>query len=67
MSIRALALDLYKAQQQIDLLEKQLAAAAPASRDALVEELRQARANWSLLRKMMDGEKEPLGFRRKFE
>ncbi len=67
MSIRALALDLYRAQQEVDRLDQQLAAASPGDRDGIAEELRQAREHLRLLRRMMDGEKEPKDFRRKFE
>ena len=58
MSIRHLALDLYRAQQKVDKLEKALAAAPPREVAAVEEELRRARAELQLLRKMLDGEKE---------
>lgn len=67
MSIRALALDLYRAQQEVDRLEGELAAATLAGRECNDQELRQAREHLRLLRRMMDGEKEPKDFRRKFE
>ena len=58
MSIRHLAIDLYRAQQKVDTLE-QTRAAAPAQEQAAVEEeLRMARAELRMLRKMLDGEKE---------
>ncbi|KGO35197.1 MAG: hypothetical protein WBN83_09880 [Desulfoprunum sp.] len=58
MSIRHLALDLYRAQQKVDKLEKALAAALPREPAPLEEELRVARAELRMLRKMLDGEKE---------
>ena len=58
MSIKHLALDLYRAQQKVDRLEKTLAAAAPGELAAIEEELRGAKAEWLMLRKMLDGEKE---------
>lgn len=67
MSIRGLALDLYRAQQKVDHLEKELQVRPPEEHDALREELRHAKAEWQLLRKMLDGEKEPHSFRRKFQ
>ena len=58
MSIKHLALDLYRAQQKVDRLEKALAVAAPGELAAIEEELRGAKAEWQMLRKMLDGEKE---------
>mgnify|MGYP001202571705 CR=1 FL=1 len=58
MSIRHLALDLYRAQQKVDKLEKARAAAPPPELAAVEEDLRVARADLQLLRKMLDGEKE---------
>lgn len=58
MSIRHLATDLYRSQQKVEKLEKTLAAAAPSELAAIEEELRGARAELQLLRKMLDGEKE---------
>jgi hypothetical protein len=67
MSIRGLALDLYRAQQKIDRLEKELQATPVAAQDDLLEELRHAKAEWQLLRKMLDGKKEVTPLRRKFQ
>jgi|OpeIllAssembly_1097287.scaffolds.fasta_scaffold313470_2 hypothetical protein len=63
MSIRNLALDLYRAQQNVERLEKAVAKAAPGELAALEDELRGARAEWRMLRKMLDGEKETASFR----
>jgi hypothetical protein len=58
MSIRHLATDLYRSRQKVEKLEKTLAAAAPSELVTIEEELRGARAELQLLRKMLDGEKE---------
>lgn len=61
MSIKHLALDLYRAQQKVERLEKAIAAStagAPGELADLEEELRGAKAEWRMLRKMLDGEKE---------
>ena len=63
MSIKYLAIDLYRAQQKVGQLEKALAAAAPAELTSLENELRVARAEWQMLRKMLDGEKENAALR----
>ncbi len=58
MSIKHLALDLYRAQQNVERLERALRAALPEVPALLEEELRCAKAEWQMLRKMLDGEKE---------
>jgi hypothetical protein len=63
MSIRNLALDLYRAQQNVERLEKAIANATPGELAALEDELRGAKAEWRMLRKMLDGEKETASFR----
>ena len=66
MSIRALAKDLYKAQQNVDRIEKELETADPKHADLLRGELRQSQAELRMLKKMMEGEKEGASFRKKF-
>ena len=66
MSIRALAKDLYKAQQCVDHLEKELKTADPENTERLCGELRQAQAELRMLKKMMAGEKEGAAFRKKY-
>jgi len=66
MSIRALALDLYRAQQAVDKLQKALSAAAPAEKDGIAGELRAAQKELEMLRKMLEGRKESGSFRKKF-
>lgn len=58
MSIKRLALDLYKAQQNVERLERAIAEALPNEPADLKEELRGAMAEWQMLRKILDGEKE---------
>lgn len=66
MSIRALARDQYRAQQKVDQLEKALKEAAHSDTAALKDELRQAKAELDMLKRIMSGEKENAGFRKKF-
>ena len=65
MSIRNLALDLYRAQQKVDRLEKAISAAAPGELAALEDELRGAKAELLMLKKMLEGEKENASLRAK--
>ncbi|KJR96427.1 MAG: hypothetical protein VR65_28285 [Desulfobulbaceae bacterium BRH_c16a] len=66
MSIRALALDLYKAQQNVDDLQKALSTATPEDKDELARELRAAQQELQTLRRMLDGKKESGSFRKRF-
>ncbi len=58
MSIRALALELYRAQQRVDQLQKRHDAAAQVEKAELGRELKFAQKELEMLRKMMDGRKE---------
>ena len=58
MSVKALAIDLYKAQQKVSGLESELENPAAPDKEKIREELRIARAEWKILRSMLDGEKE---------
>lgn len=62
MSIRLLAIELYKAQQKVHTLQDQFEQASRGSRDKIRNELRVAEAELNQLRRMMDGEKEPSAF-----
>ncbi len=66
MSIRALAADLYKAQQKVGQLEKTIDEAATAEKNELNQELLIARKDLEMLRKMLDGEKESGDFRKRY-
>lgn len=66
MSIRALALELYRAQQNVETLQKQHDNATLTERQELVQELNFARKELQMLRRMLDGEKESGSFRKRF-
>lgn len=65
MSIRALALELYKAQKKVDELRKAIAGNT-GDGVAIGRELREAEKEMVLLRKMLDGEKASGSFRQRF-
>jgi len=67
MSIRAIARDLYRVQQLVNALEKQLEEASLADQDRLRGELSQAQKEMAMIRRMLDGEKETGQFRKKFK
>ncbi len=59
MYLPALAKDLYKSQKEVEEIEKKLEqATAVAAQEELKNELRQANAELSQLRKIMEGRKE---------
>lgn len=66
MSIRALALELYRAQQNVETLQKKHDNATLTEKEALTQELNFARKELQMLRRMLDGEKESGSFRRRF-
>lgn len=63
MSIKLLALELYRAQQKVHQLEAQLAEASANAQEAIGEQLREAKEELRLLRNMLEGAKSPLPFR----
>jgi len=65
MSIKLLALDLYKAQRNVERLRKDLEVASPENQVVLKRELADARKEWEVLRKMLDGHKDSGSFRKK--
>lgn len=67
MSIKAIARDLYRAQQKVNKLEKALETASLAEQDVLRGELRQARKEHETLKRILEGEKESASFRKKFQ
>lgn len=67
MSIRALAREMYRAQKNVDRLETLLENTAHGEAGELRDELRAAKAEYNMLRKMMNGEKESSAFRKKFK
>ncbi len=62
MSIRALAIELYRAQQRVHRLQERFDKASDTDRDTLRHELRQAEAACGQLRRLMDGKKQPSPF-----
>ena len=66
MSIRAIAQDLYKAQQKVNTIEKKMETASVNEMDVLRGELRAAKREHEMIRKMLDGKKESSSFRKKF-
>ncbi len=55
MTVQCIARDLYRFQQEVDRLEKELAASPPARHDALKLKLALARSDRDLMRRMLDG------------
>lgn len=55
MSLQLIARDLYRFQQEVDRLEKELAESPPARHDALNLKLAQAKAERDLMRRILDG------------
>lgn len=64
MSIRMIAKELYRLQQEVEKLESQLESAVGPKREALKEQLRRLRAERERMRRMLDGEKSPSPYRR---
>lgn len=58
MSIRMLAKELYRLQQAVEKLEKELASAAAGQQETIEAKLREARAEWNRLRAILDGQKD---------
>jgi hypothetical protein len=65
--IKALAIELYRAQQTVHKLQDQLADASPAERDVLRRSLRTARAECEQLRRLIDAKKQTPPFRTSFK
>jgi len=63
MSIKLLALELYRAQQKVYQLEEQLAEALLNQQDAIGWQLREAKEELRQLRNMMEGAKSPSPYR----
>ena len=66
MSLRDLARELYRAQQQVERLEKLLLSATPEEETAIQCELQDARAERLQLQKMIDGRKDSAPLPRRF-
>jgi hypothetical protein len=59
MSIRMIAKDLYRLQQEVDRLESILAGAPSDKREVLENQLRKVKAERNRIRRALDGSKEP--------
>jgi hypothetical protein len=57
MSIRAIALELYRAQQKVNRLQNELGSAAPQEKDHINKKLQLALVELKQMRKMLDGAK----------
>lgn len=57
MSVKLLAIELYKAQQKVSGLESELENPAAHNKEKIKNDLRLARAELKVLRNMLDGEK----------
>lgn len=66
MSIRALALELYKAKQKVDALQVKFDSATSDDKSVLAGELKMVQKEFQMLRRMLDGEKESGAFRKRF-
>ena len=66
MSLRDLARELYRAQQQVERLEKLLLSASPVEEMGIRRELEDARAERLQLQKMIDGRKDSSPLPRRF-
>ena len=66
MSLRDLARELYRAQQQVERLEKLLLSASPAEEMEIRRELEDARAERLQLQKMINGRKDSSPLPRRF-
>ncbi len=66
MVIRALARELYRAQQNVHKLQDRFDKAPLAERDRLRQELRSAQAECDQLRRLVEARKEPPPFRRTY-
>ncbi|MFH1020408.1 MAG: hypothetical protein V1782_07335 [Pseudomonadota bacterium] len=66
MSLRDLARELYRAQQQVERLEKLLLSATPEEEATIQSELQEARAERRQLQKIIDGRKDSAPLPRRF-
>lgn len=67
MSIRLMAKELYRAQQDVDQLQKEHDGCSVAEKTIVSVELKAAVQERDMLRRMLDGEKESGEFRKRFD
>jgi hypothetical protein len=58
MSIRLIALELYRLEKEVSAIEKELTSAKGKNRDELKDRLRKVRAERNEVKKMLEGAKE---------
>jgi len=63
MSIRLIALELYRLEKEVSAIEKELASARDESRDELKDRLRKIKAERNRVKTMLDGAKEEPKYR----
>lgn len=63
MSIRLIALELYRLEKEVSAIEKELASARDEHRDELKDRLRKIKAERNRARKMLEGAKEEPKYR----
>lgn len=66
MSLKDVAKDLYRAQQEVERIQELLAAAGPEDEQELKARLRDAQAEWKYLRNIINGRKKSTVLQRKF-
>ncbi len=66
MSIKAIALELYRAKQNVDRILKEIEKNSSKEQQVLRNELKVAQKEWQMLRKMLDGQKESGPFQKRF-
>jgi hypothetical protein len=64
MSIRMIARDLYRLQQEVDRLESQFRVCSPEKRQELEDQLRKARAERDRGKRLLEGSKEEPAYRK---
>ena len=63
MSIRLIALELYRLEKEVSAIEKELASARDKGRDELKDRLRKIKAERNQIKKMLEGAKEEPKYR----
>lgn len=64
MSIRMIAKDLYRLQQEVEMLEDQIKSSSPEKKEELKDRLRKVRSERNRMQGILDGAKEPPAYKR---
>ncbi len=67
MPIQMIARELYRLLKEIESLEKERALASGCRRDEVAGRLRQLRAEYRRMRGILDGQKEPMPSKRRYD